>query len=185
MTNQYLCRSSAARQRANPFHTKVQIKKAITMPGWMLSELANILNDSVMALLYYNGHMPSKLLAIDYGEKRVGVASTDETGEFALPRAVLDNDSVLIDKVLVFVKDAGAEEIIVGDSKNLDGSPNLVSQGIERFVAELRKRGMKVVMHTEVYTSLEAERLQGKTDMLDASAAALILKSYIDTHKND
>jgi putative Holliday junction resolvase len=122
-------------------------------------------------------------MAVDYGEKRVGIASTDESGEFALPRAVLDNDVVLVDKVLILLNEYGAERIIVGDSKNLDGSPNLVSKGIEKFVSDLRLRGAIVEMHTEVYTSLEAERLQGKNSMLDASAAALILKSYIDTHK--
>ena len=45
------------------------------------------------------------LMAIDYGSKRVGIASTDETGHFALPRAVLENDRTLLDKVLKFKED--------------------------------------------------------------------------------
>lgn len=124
-----------------------------------------------------------RLLSVDYGEKRVGIASTDASGEFALPRAVLTNDPTLVDEVLVLADEYKAEEIVVGDSKNLDNSPNLVSKGIEEFVEKLRAKGKKVVMHTEVYTSAEAERLQGKNDMIDASAAALILKSYIDSNK--
>jgi putative holliday junction resolvase len=127
--------------------------------------------------------MSKRLMAIDYGEKRVGIASTDETGGFSLPRAVLTNDPTLIDQVLILADEYAAEEIVIGDSKNLDNSPNLVSAGIEKFVEELRRRGKKVVMHTEVFTSLEAERIQGKNDMTDASAAAIILKSYIDSQK--
>ena len=43
-----------------------------------------------------------KVMALDYGEKRVGLASTDDTGHFALPRVVLTNDATLLDQVLAF-----------------------------------------------------------------------------------
>ncbi len=40
-----------------------------------------------------------RLMAVDYGTKRVGIASTDDTGEFALPRAVWPNDKDLLNKI--------------------------------------------------------------------------------------
>jgi len=125
-----------------------------------------------------------KLMAVDYGAKRVGVASTDDSGEFALPRVVLSNDENLIDNILRQINDEKIERVVVGDSKNLDGTPNMISKDITTFVEELRTKNIEVVMHPEVYTSMEADRLQGQNDMRDASAAALILKSYIDNQKN-
>jgi len=124
------------------------------------------------------------LMAIDYGEKRVGIASTDETGDFALPRVVWPNDETLLDKILKFKDEEGIEKIIIGESKNLDGSDNPIQKKIEGLKKELEKRGAVVVSHPEVFTTVEARRLQGQTEMTDASAAALILKSFLDTMYN-
>lgn len=120
-------------------------------------------------------------MAIDYGAKRVGLASTDETGHFALPRAVLTNDETLLDKVLRFKKEEGIEKIIIGESRDFKGQPNSILWEIAKFKAEIEKRGVEVIFHPEVLTTVEARRLQGTTPMTDASAAALILKSYIDS----
>ena len=122
-----------------------------------------------------------KLMAIDYGEKRVGIASTDETGHFALPRMVLENNDVLLDKVLEFRNGNGIEKVVLGESRNLDGKPNPILEKIESFKSELEARGVEVILHPEVFTTVEARRLQGQTEMTDASAAALILKNYIDS----
>lgn len=121
-----------------------------------------------------------KLIGIDFGAKRVGVASTDESGEFAIPRVVLPNDENLLSEV---VKIAGDSKIIVGESKDFKGRPNKIFAEAEKFAEALRKLGKTVEFQTEVLTSMEAERLQGSNEMNDASAAALILKSYIDSNK--
>ena len=125
-----------------------------------------------------------RLMAIDYGKKRVGIASTDETGDFALPRAVWPNDETLVDKILKLKVEEQIEKIIIGESRNLDGSPNPIQKEIDNLKSELAKRGVEIVSHPEVFTTLEARRLQGQTEMTDASAAALILKSFIDTMYN-
>jgi len=122
-------------------------------------------------------------MSIDYGAKRVGVASTDDSGEFAIPRAVLPNDGKLLSTILDAVKKFGVEKIIVGESKNLKGEPNPIFDEADMFAQALRKEGIVVEFHPEVYSSMEADQLQGKTPMRDASAAAIILKSYIDTNK--
>jgi len=125
-----------------------------------------------------------RLMAIDYGKKRVGIASTDETGDFALPRAVWPNDEALVDKILKLRVEEQIEKIIIGESRNLDGSPNPIQKDIDNLKSELAKHGVEIVSHPEVFTTLEARRLQGQTQMTDASAAALILKSFIDTMYN-
>jgi len=123
-------------------------------------------------------------MGIDFGERRVGVASTDESGEFALPRAVVPNTEHLLDEVVKFAREWQIEKIIVGESKNLDGTHNPIHSKAVEFVELLKQHDLEIEFHPEVYTSMEAKQLQGKNDMTDASAAALILKSYIDTHKH-
>lgn len=123
-------------------------------------------------------------MAIDFGSKRVGIASTDESGQFALPRMVFANDHSLTDKIMEFKEKEGIEKIIIGDSKNFQGEPNPVAHEAEKLKVELEKRGAEVILHPEILTTVEARRLQGQTEMTDASAAALILKNYIETVYN-
>ena len=125
-----------------------------------------------------------KLMAIDYGEKRVGVASTDESGTFALPRVVFKNDQSLLAEILKFIEEEKIEKVVLGESKNTTGQPNPIQEEIEKFKSKLEECGVSVLSHPELFTTVEARRLQGSTEMTDASAAALILKSYIDTLNN-
>ena len=122
-------------------------------------------------------------MAIDYGEKRVGIASTDESGAFALPRAVWQNDGELIGKVAKFKDEEGIGLVIVGESRNYKGDPNPIMAEAEKFRLGLESLGVKTVLHPEILTTMEARQLQGQTEMTDAAAAALILKSYIDSIK--
>ena len=125
-----------------------------------------------------------RFMAIDYGEKRVGVASTDESGSFALPRAVLDNDATLLEKVIRFKVENKIDKIILGESKNFLGEDNLIQKKILEFKTELEEKGAEVLMHPEILTTMEARQIQGQTNMTDASAAALILKSFLETMYN-
>jgi putative Holliday junction resolvase len=122
-----------------------------------------------------------KLMGIDYGAKRVGIASTDDSGEFAIPRAVVPNDEKLLPLILDSVKKFGVQKIVIGESKNYAGMPNDIMKETNAFADSLREKGIEVVFHPEVLTSMEADQLQGQTPMRDASAASIILKSYIDT----
>ncbi len=125
-----------------------------------------------------------KIMAIDYGAKRVGIASTDDSGHFALPRAVLENNDSLVDQIIKFKTDNNIEQVVVGESKNLDGKDNFIQTEINNFRNTLKERGIETFSHPEILTTMEARQLQGNTDMTDASAAALILKSFIDTMYN-
>ena len=122
-----------------------------------------------------------RYLAIDYGAKRVGLATSDENGAFAFPFAVLDNSGDLLSELVKICKENKIEEIIMGESKNFAQEDNQIMKEIKPFAENLKsKLGLPVHLHPEFLTSLEAERVQGKNLMHDASAAALILKSYLD-----
>jgi putative transcription antitermination factor YqgF len=120
-------------------------------------------------------------MALDFGHKRVGIASTDESGHFALPRLVLPNDAELLEKVIEFKDKEGIEKVILGESKNLVMAANPIRTQAEAFKQALEARGVEVIWHPEMFTTMEARQIQGNNEMTDASAAALILKSYLDS----
>lgn len=125
-----------------------------------------------------------RYLGIDYGAKRVGIAMSDERGDFSYPLKVLENSETLINDLVSICKENNIGEIVVGDSKNFAQKENDIMKEVKPFVDKLRvASGVDVHLHPEFMTSLEAERLQGHNEMHDASAAALILKSYLESNK--
>ncbi|MDO8575333.1 MAG: RuvX/YqgF family protein [bacterium] len=139
-----------------------------------------------------------KYLGIDYGSKRIGIAITDEKNQMAFPKSVIKNSGNSkgnlkgnpnsLASVIKEIKDLCLLEkiqaIVIGESKNYKNEPNKIMKDISHFVKELEKATfLPVHLHPEFLTSSQAERLQGKNDMLDASSATIILQSYIDSHK--
>ena len=127
-----------------------------------------------------------RYLGIDYGSKRLGVAMSDESGDFSYPLSVIDNSESLLDEIVKICKENQIGEVVVGESRDFSQKENAIMQEIKPFVKNLSdKTGLPVHLHPEFMTSLEAERLQGSNSMNDASAAALILKSYLDLKKHN
>ncbi len=126
-----------------------------------------------------------RTLGIDFGSKRVGIALSDESGEFALPYGVIENNEHLIREIRELCTINNVGEVVVGDSKDFKGEDNAIMEHITPFVEKLKEvLGISVELHPEFLTSTQAERLQGKNDMLDASAAAIILSSYLELKKH-
>ncbi len=126
-----------------------------------------------------------RYIGVDYGAKRVGIAVSDESHIFAFPLIVLENTSDIISKLKQICLEHEIGEVIVGESKDFSQKENEIMEEVLPFVQKLGEElGIPVHMHPEFMTSIEAERLQGKNEMHDASAAALILKSYLDTEYN-
>ncbi|XKT74604.1 MAG: Holliday junction resolvase RuvX [Patescibacteria group bacterium UBA2163] len=128
-----------------------------------------------------------KLLGIDYGTKRVGVAVSDARGTMAFPKTVLSNTSSLVDEVLALIEAEEVEGVVIGESKKLTGEENELMDAIRAFAASLQKKAaIPVFFEPEFYTSHEARRLasegvRGKGDgVVDAHAAAIILNSYLN-----
>jgi putative Holliday junction resolvase len=126
-----------------------------------------------------------RYIGIDYGTKRIGVALSDESNSFALPHSVIKNTKTALSELNEIICANDVETVVLGESKNYHGEDNKVMGDIRKFKDEIEnKLGKRVVFEPEMMTSMEAEHIQGKTKMLDASAAALILKSYLDRLKN-
>ena len=127
-----------------------------------------------------SSHPHKRILGIDYGTKRIGVAVSDEGREFALPVVTVKNTPDLVAEIAKIATQYESKEIVIGESRNYKGEPNAIFQEVEAFKKELEKLGFIVHLELEFMTSMQAERLQGKNDKSDASAAALILQSYLD-----
>jgi len=122
-----------------------------------------------------------RYLGIDFGSKRVGIALSDEGGKFAMPHSVLPNDHKLVEKIVALCKDVHG--IVLGESVDDKGENNKIMELIIPFKKELEgTTRLPVIYEKEYMSSQHAEFFQGKHDMLDASAAALILQRYLDKH---
>ncbi len=124
-----------------------------------------------------------RIMGIDYGSRRVGVAISDEGCKYALPHIVLDNTSSLNKGIQNIIDQNNVKGIVIGESRNYKGEPNPILEDIQAFKKEWEGKGVRVFLEPEFMTSMQAERLQGKNDMSDASAAAIILQSFLDRDK--
>src|SRR3989344_3242712 len=126
-----------------------------------------------------------KYLGIDYGIKRVGLAVSDSEGKMAFPLDVLSNDKRLIARIKQACSSEKIQSIVIGESQDFKGKDNPIMKDAKDFLKALKKSiNLPTHWEPEFLTSAEAERLQGRHGMLDASAAALILKSYLDKKGN-
>lgn len=123
-----------------------------------------------------------KIIGIDFGTKRVGVALSDEKGKVAFPKEVLQNNFHMMSALEAFAKAEGVEIFVIGESKDFGGRENPVMRDINKLKADLERKGFEVRFEQEYSSSVEAARFQGVNEKLDASAAAIILQRYLDTH---
>lgn len=121
-----------------------------------------------------------RYLGIDYGTKKVGLALSDEGGAMAFPYEVWPNDDAFLAKLEALIEEKEVGEIVIGHSKDQTGQDNPVQAQIETLVTDLTLAvGLPVYLEPEQYTTQAALRIQGRSEKTDASAAALILDSFL------
>jgi putative holliday junction resolvase len=130
-----------------------------------------------------------RFLGIDYGSVRVGTALSDEGGTMGFPHAVLQNTPRLLDEVVALVEKEHVGAIVIGYSRTLAGGENPIANEAKKFGDALANRtGLTVAYESEVFSSAEARRAPHKEEKnrspksheaVDASAAAIILTSYL------
>jgi len=125
-----------------------------------------------------------KRMGIDFGSKKVGIALSDDSGVMAFPHGVIPNDKRLQQQVESLIQKNLVEEIVIGHSLNLDGTPNSIQADIESFMMDLTLAvGLPIHLEPEQFSSQEAARITGKNTQVDAAAAAIILNSFICKQK--
>jgi putative Holliday junction resolvase len=140
-----------------------------------------------------------RIVGIDLGERRIGLAVSDASATLARPLKTIErgkSDAAAVALLRSTIAELADEEevgsVVVGLPKRLDGSPNLQTPRVEKIVAMLTTQlTIPVVVQDERLSSREAEeRLalgekdwRRRKEKLDAAAAAVILQDYLDARK--
>lgn len=126
-----------------------------------------------------------RYLGIDYGTKRIGLAISDEGGTLAFPYAILENGKGSIGEIKTICAHEAVETIVIGESVDYKGQPNIVKKEIDKFIVELKKvAGVPIIEEREFMSTQQARFYQMKRKRVDDSAAAIILQSYLDRKNN-
>ena len=132
-----------------------------------------------------------RILALDHGTKRIGVALSDETATLAQPLEFIAAEpfAKCLDRIREIVKDRQVREILVGLPRNMNGTYGPAAESARKFAETLREAlGLPVKTWDERLTSVQANRFLIEAGMrrgqrkikVDQSAAAILLQSYLD-----
>ena len=132
-----------------------------------------------------------RILALDHGTKRIGVAVSDETKTIALPLEYILTEpfALFLERLKKILSEKEIDLILIGQPRNMDGSYGPAAQKVEAFVAVLKTAiPGPIKMWDERLTSAMANRalIQGgvrrdqRKEKVDKMAAAILLQSYLD-----
>ena len=126
------------------------------------------------------------LLALDVGEKRIGVAWADMAIRIAVAQETIAVDGNEIERLKKLINDVRPKALVVGYPRNQAGQPTAQTTYVEEFAAKLSDIGTPIVFQDESLTSVHAEELLRKQKKpyakgdIDALATSLILQDYLE-----
>ncbi|MGB0757776.1 MAG: Holliday junction resolvase RuvX [Patescibacteria group bacterium] len=124
--------------------------------------------------------MSEVVLGIDYGQRKIGLAIG--VGSVASPYTILENTDSLLPEIETIVKDENIGRIVVGLPVSFQKQDTESTKQAEDFIQELATTvSVPVESVDETLTSKQAQRL-GAGSKDDATAAALLLQTYLDSH---
>lgn len=140
--------------------------------------------------------LEGRLVAIDLGEVRIGIARSDTSQTIASPAETLevprDQDGPAIDALVGALARHEAAGVVVGDPRRLDGRQGRAGARAQRVAAALAKRtGLPTVLWDERFTSVEAERVlidadlsrAGRRQVVDQLAASVLLQAVLERQR--
>ncbi len=134
---------------------------------------------------------PGRILGVDYGTQRIGLAVSDEEGRIAFPEGTLQRSGERrdLEALCRLVKEREVAGIVVGLPLHMDGRRGPEAEAAERFAEGLgRATGLPVEMLDERWTTVEAERSlresgrkgRKRREVVDAVAATLLLRTFLE-----
>lgn len=135
-------------------------------------------------------HIEKRILAIDYGEKRIGLAITDPLNIFAYPLVTLENDKKFWIKLTEIIKEYNVIKILLGNPLKESGENSHLDSIIQKFKKEIENRfQIDVEMVDERYSSqiaqqriiftVKSKKKRRDKSLLDKNAAAVFLEDYL------
>lgn len=132
-----------------------------------------------------------RIMAIDYGDARTGVALSDPTGFLAGQTFLIKSrkQEVVLEELAALVQRQGAQELVMGYPRNMDGTLGPRAEKYAAFARWLEEAtGLPVALWDERRTTVDAHRILGeqgvraknRKDKIDSVAATLILEGYLD-----
>lgn len=133
--------------------------------------------------------MPVKsFLALDVGERRIGMAMADSQVKIAIPFGWLENDDTIIQKITELLLQHDINVVVVGYPRNQSGEATKQTEFVEEFVSRLAEIDLdaEIVYQDESLTSVQAEQRLGQNIKdkgdIDAEAASIILQDYLEAN---
>ena len=135
-----------------------------------------------------------RILAVDHGEKRIGLALSDPTGTIASPLTVIKHVSRLLDAAQVanLAAEKEADLIVIGQSFDEEGNPNLAGRRAAKFAEALKEQtNLPIELFDESFSTQDARSTRiemgvsrkKRSGHMDELAAVMILRSYIESHR--
>lgn len=133
-----------------------------------------------------------RVLAIDHGTKRMGIALSDPSGIIAQPLEFIPAEpfALFLTRLKEILREKEVELILVGMPRNMDGSYGLAAAKVQEFVAVLKENIVTPIrVWDERLTSAQANRFlieanvrrQDRKQKVDKAAAAILLQSFLDS----
>jgi putative Holliday junction resolvase len=131
-----------------------------------------------------------RILGIDHGDVRIGIAMSDETAFLASPLTTVRNGKAAVDEIVALVEEHGVETIVIGLPLNMDGSCGPATEKVRKFSARLAQQtAVPIIESDERLTTVTAHHrlreagLDGKKrkGVVDMAAAQVILQDWLDT----
>ena len=131
-----------------------------------------------------------RILAVDWGERRIGLAVSDALGILAtgLPTLEIRGVAEAVAKVADTIREVGADSVVVGLPLTLAGERGVAARAAEKFAAGLREAcGLEVSLHDERLTSAlshrrmreRGEKSRGRKGKVDQGAAVVLLEGWL------
>ena len=120
-----------------------------------------------------------RVLGIDFGEKRIGVAVADTTAPLATPKKTIKNNRRATQVIAKLVKEEGVKDVVVGLPKTMAGEEAEMAQKARAFGDALAAAADVSVHYVDERLSSEEAKKRGAKDV-DAAAAATVLQSWLD-----
>lgn len=123
-----------------------------------------------------------RFLGIDYGSKKVGLALADESGALAFPHDTLANDDRLRARLEELIEAREITDLVFGHSLDFNGEENPIMLEARGFADIFERAGLSVHFEPEFLTTKQAREHTADAHA-DASAAALILQTFLDKNR--
>ena len=126
----------------------------------------------------------ARILAVDFGEKRIGLATSDATETLATPRRTLlrKSDEAVLSELDSFCREEEIALVVFGVPRDPSGAETAFAARIRSFAAKFAARSeLPVRFHDETLTSDEAARRTASKGELDPVAAAILLEDYLQS----